>query len=72
MRDGIATHHRLIHDLDRDLFAGALGYSLNNGTDLLGDPSLAADHFTHVPFGNMEFQYLAVLFFRSPRTVSVG
>ena len=49
----------LIHDFNCDLFAGALGNSLYDGTDLLGDPTLAANHLAHIARGDMELQYLA-------------
>ena len=43
MRDDFATHNPLIHDFDGDFLAGTLCHSLNDGTDLLGDPTLTAD-----------------------------
>ena len=49
-----ATHNPLIHDFNSDLVAGALGHSLHDGTDLLGDPTLAANYLTHVAFCNAE------------------
>ena len=56
-----ATHNPLIHDFNSDLVASALGHSLHDGTDLLGDPTLAADDLTHVAFGNTQFQNLALI-----------
>ena len=51
MRDDTATHYPLIHDFDSDLLASALGHSLDDGTDLLGDPTLAANDLAHVALG---------------------
>ena len=56
MRGRIATHTRLLHDFNRDLFAGALGNGFHNGPDFFRNPSLAADDLSHVAFGNTKLQ----------------
>ena len=57
---GICHAHPSIHDFYRNLLAGALGYGFHDSTDLLGDPTLAANDLAHVCAGNMQLQDSAV------------
>ena len=43
-------------NIDHDLFGGLGAGALDDGPDLLGDPSLSADHFAHIAFGDTKLQ----------------
>ena len=57
----------LIHNIDGNLHAGALGVGADHSPDLLGDAALAADDLAHVVGGDAQLQrqFLITLNFRN-------